>query len=73
MIHIYIYMVCGLNFMIHSVFKGKDSQKVRNLSRVPWREPRQPSQSLPRGSRYQIIKELGLKDHDYSGFWCLSP
>ena len=27
----------------------------------------------PRGSRYLIIKELGLKDHDYSGFWGLSP
>ena len=28
---------------------------------------------LPRGSRYLIIKELGLKDHDYDGFWGLSP
>ena len=23
----------------------------------------------PRGSRYRILKELGLKDHDYYGFW----
>ena len=28
---------------------------------------------LPRGSRYLIMKELGLKDHDYYGFWGLSP
>ena len=28
---------------------------------------------VPRGSRYLIIKELGLKDHDYYGFWGLSP
>ena len=27
---------------------------------------------LPRGSRYLIIKELRLKDHDYSGFWGLN-
>ena len=27
----------------------------------------------PRGSRYLIIKELGLKDQDYYGFWGLSP
>ena len=27
----------------------------------------------PRGSRYLTSKELGLKDHDYCGFWCLSP
>ena len=26
-----------------------------------------------RGSRYLIIQELGLKDHDYYGFWGLSP
>ena len=26
-----------------------------------------------RGPRYLIIKELGLKDHDYYGFWGLSP
>ena len=26
-----------------------------------------------RGSRYLIIKELELKDHDYYGFWGLSP
>ena len=25
--------------------------------------------SIPRGSRYLIIKELGLKDHDHYGFW----
>ena len=30
-------------------------------------------QRLPRGSRYLIDKELGLKDHDYYGFWGLSP
>ena len=29
--------------------------------------------SVPRGSKYLIIKELRLKDHDYSGFWALSP
>ena len=28
---------------------------------------------LPRGSRYLIIKELGLKDHDDYGFGGLSP
>ena len=28
---------------------------------------------LPRGSRYLIIKELRLKDHNYYGFWDLSP
>ena len=28
---------------------------------------------FPRGSRYLIIKELGLKDHDYYGFCGLSP
>ena len=28
---------------------------------------------LPRGSRYLIIKEFGLQDHDYYGFWGLSP
>ena len=29
---------------------------------------------LPQGgSRYLIIKELGLQDHDYYGFWGLSP
>ena len=27
------------------------------------------SYGIPRGSRYLIIKELGLKDHDSSGFW----
>ena len=27
----------------------------------------------PRGSRYLVIKELGLKDHDYYGFWDLNP
>ena len=27
----------------------------------------------PRGSKYLIIKELGLEDHDYYGFWGLSP
>ena len=27
----------------------------------------------PGGSRYLIIKELGLKGHDYYGFWGLSP
>ena len=27
----------------------------------------------PRGSRYLIIKELGLKDHDYYGLGGLSP
>ena len=26
---------------------------------------------IPRGSRYLIIKELGLKDHDYYGLWGL--
>ena len=29
--------------------------------------------SIPRGSRYLIIKELGPKDHDYYGFGGLSP
>ena len=36
----------------------------------------QPSGSelpIPRGSRYLIIKELGLKDHYYNGFWDLIP
>ena len=28
---------------------------------------------LPKGSRYLVIKELGLKDHDNYGFWGLSP
>ena len=28
---------------------------------------------IPEGSRYLIIKELELKDHDYYGFWGLSP
>ena len=28
---------------------------------------------IPRGSRHLIIKELGLKDHDYYGFCGLSP
>ena len=28
---------------------------------------------VPTGSRYLVIKELGLKDHDDSGFWGLSP
>ena len=27
----------------------------------------------PKGSRHLIMKELGLTDHDYSGFWGLSP
>ena len=27
----------------------------------------------PGGSRYLTIKEFGLKDHDYYGFWGLSP
>ena len=27
----------------------------------------------PRGSRYLIIKDVGLKDHDYCGFCGLSP
>ena len=26
-----------------------------------------------RGSRYLIVKELGLKDHIYHGFWDLNP
>ena len=29
--------------------------------------------NIPRGSRYLIIKELGLEDHDYYGSWGLSP
>ena len=29
--------------------------------------------SEPRGCRYLMIKELGLKDHDHYGFWGLSP
>ena len=29
--------------------------------------------NMPRGSRYQVIKEFGLKDHDYYGFWGLIP
>ena len=33
----------------------------------------QLSSTVPRGSRYLSIKELGLKDHDYYGFWGLSP
>ena len=32
-----------------------------------------PEQSYPRGSRYFMIKEFGLKDHDSYGFWGLSP
>ena len=28
---------------------------------------------VPKGSRYLIIKELGLKDHDHYGFGGLSP
>ena len=27
---------------------------------------------VPGGSRYLIIKELGLEDHDYYGFWGLN-
>ena len=27
----------------------------------------------PRGSRYLILRDLGLKDHDYDGFWDLIP
>ena len=27
--------------------------------------------SLPRGSRYLVVMELGLKDHSYYGFWDL--
>ena len=27
---------------------------------------------LPRGSRYLIIRDLGLKDHDCYGFWGLN-
>ena len=26
-----------------------------------------PGVSLPRGSRYKVIQEFGLKDHDYYG------
>ena len=29
--------------------------------------------SQPRGSRYLLIKELGLKDRDHYGIWGLSP
>ena len=32
-----------------------------------------PGTIYPRGSRYLILNELGLKDHDYSGFWDLNP
>ena len=36
------------------------------------RAARAPTMS-PRGSRYIIIRDLGLKDYDYYGFWGLSP
>ena len=29
--------------------------------------------TVPRGSKYLIIKESGLKDHVYYGFWALIP
>ena len=37
------------------------------------RKFRSPSEGKPKGSRFLIIKESGLKDHDYYGFWGLSP
>ena len=35
--------------------------------------PKFLNESQPQGSRYLILKELGLKDHDCYGFWGLSP
>ena len=37
------------------------------------RHPGMHEEMEPIGSRYLIIPELGLKDHDYYGFGGLSP
>ena len=49
------------------------SKEIPSLGEVPVVLRVLDSMVFPRGSRYLIIKELGLKDHDYCGFWGLSP
>ena len=52
--------------------KAKAKEGARRGSETP-KVPAPVGMHGPRGSRYCIIKELGLKDHDDYGFRGLSP
>ena len=50
----------------------RDPRRIQKINTQLWSRIL-PGCRLPTGSRYLIIKKLGLKDHDYYGFWGLNP